>query len=105
LYQISERRELDRLYGQRAAAGLTLAFSPNGGILAAAPRPIHRGPFTARLYLWTTSDRQALATLTVKDGAFEPIAFSVAGVVLAALNAPGRLRLWKIELPGKKARP
>jgi hypothetical protein len=73
--------------------------------LAAAQRPIHRGPFEAELYLWRMADREILGILRVSDGAFEQVAFSPDSTQLAALNAPGRLRLWRITLPEMRAKP
>ncbi|MCS7178850.1 MAG: CHAT domain-containing protein [Anaerolineae bacterium] len=67
----------------------TVAFSPNGEILAV-------GTLDARIYLWRFENSLPFCILPGHNGGVESVAFSPDGRILASGSVDGTIRLWRI---------
>jgi len=91
--------------GGRDLILLSLAFSPDGSILASAgggkPEGA-RGPAKGEIKLWRMSTGEVLKTMDVENGIVFQVAFSLDGKLLATASGsgssvpevPGEVRLW-----------
>jgi len=91
VYRWDTRSEMPTRIGRHEAAVYTLAFSPDGRILASSGED-------GVIRLWNAADWQAGRTLRGDDGPIETIAFIPRqNTILAAGCRDGAIRFWNIE--------
>lgn len=85
IWDLATRSELRTL---KEAGALSLAFSPNGEMLAEGNEKA--------VHLWDVSTGRELRTLVGGNGAVGSVAFSADGNVLASGNWSGTIKIWKV---------
>ena len=75
---------------QAGSSSYTLAFSPNGGILAS-------GHKDGTIRLWQISDGRLFQTLKGHSGSVESVVFSADGQLLASGSDDKTVRLWRVS--------
>jgi WD40 repeat protein len=88
----------------KAPAGLrSVAFSPDGRVLASAGGVTDDSSSKGEIRLWDARTGRQLASLQ-DDGVVLRVAFSPDGKVLATVNGAGTLKLWAVEVALASAR-
>jgi WD40 repeat protein len=102
LWDVVRRRTLARIITVRHGWLQTVAFSPNGRLLALGGCAVQQGAYpvcgTGYLGLWDVPHRNFVALPWHGDAtAVTSVAFSPAGTLLAAANGDGTILLWDVR--------
>ena len=95
LWDVASRKETATLKGHTGSA-TSLAFSPNGGLLAS-------GSYDSTVKLWDVASRKEIATLRGHTSQINAVVFSPDGTLLASgsgdpwKNEVATVRLWDME--------
>ena len=90
LWDVDSRRRVGRAITPRAGSVLSLAFSPDGTLLAT-------GSYRGRLDLWDVATRSRRGkSMKVKDDGFPSVAFDRSGRLVAAGGGIGPVRVWRV---------
>ena len=89
LWDVARREEVATLVGHWHSV-YSVAFSPDGGLLASAGVADHT------VKLWDVARREAVATFEGHTGTIESVAYSPAGGLLASGGRDKTVRLWDV---------
>ena len=89
LWDVARREEVASLVGHWHSV-YSVAFSPDGGLLASA------GVADDTVKLWDVARREAVATFEGHTGTIESVAFSPGGGLLASAGWDRTVRLWDV---------
>jgi WD40 repeat protein len=85
-----ERPDIVWMQGGHAFAVHSVAFSPDGGLIASAAAE-------GTVKLWRAADGALLRTLTGHDGDVNGVAFSPNGSYVASVGSDGTVRVWRTQ--------
>jgi len=85
----SQSKRYDKWSNYDAEGFSSLAFSPDGQILASG--------WGNEVHIWQVSDGALLRTLLVNEGGVRLLSFSLDGQTLAAVLYDGSMQLWRLQ--------